>query len=387
MQSSMSLRKAFSWTLLAALPLAALELGARLLIPPKEAGLLAHRPILELYPDLADAESIFNEVSAEMLDWAPYEHFAAKPGLHGKHFSTNSLGLRGPEIAIEKPNGRYRIAVLGGSAAWGYGSSSNATTVAGYLQSILQDEKPDLAIEILNAGQIGYVSTQELIFFHRVVSQLEPDLVVMFDGYNDIVADMINGRTGLPQNVAYLRSRYEGSIRNLPASADLARWLRRSRFLDVAADRIAAAAPAPTDFPEPAATAEAYVRNVQAIARLAAPGRVVVALQPSLATTDKPLSPRERRMLQEKEVAFSGFTQHVRACDRAMQSALAASGTPVIRLDGALGSEPKLLFADECHFGDAAAKRVAQALARALVSAVLYAAQPQSPAGNGGVRR
>jgi lysophospholipase L1-like esterase len=42
----------------------------------------------------------------------------------------------------------------------------------------------------------------------------------------------------------------------------------------------------------------------------------------------------------------------------------------VVRLDDALGAEPKLLFADECHFADEGAARVAAALAARLEEGV-----------------
>jgi hypothetical protein len=35
------------------------------------------------------------------------------------------------------------------------------------------------------------------------------------------------------------------------------------------------------------------------------------------------------------------------------------AGLPVINLELALGTAPRLMFADECHFGDEAAERIA----------------------------
>ena len=346
-------------------PLALLEFGARVLFEPRQAGLLAHRPITDLYPNIREPETIFEEVSGESLEWAPYEHFAAKANLKGKHYSTNSLGLRGPEVSAPKPEGAYRIAVLGGSTAWGYGSSSDNTTVPGYLQAYFAERRPDLTIEVVNAGQPGYVSTQELIFFQRVIAPLEPDLVLLFDGYNDIAADMINGQSGLPQNASLLQSRYNASFEGGLTRQDLARWLRRSRFLAAVGDSILSK-PTEVAFPQPASTAAAYVRNVTAIAKLAAPAKVVAAPQPSLALTTKPLALQEQQMLDEKESAFPGYTQFVRACSHAMERALADAGIDTIELDDALGEDAQLLFADECHLGDKGAEKLANALGNGL---------------------
>ena len=142
--------------------------------------------------------------------------------------------------------------------------------------------------------------------------------------------------------------------------------LRRSRFLEAVAGHVLSAGPTALTFPDPEATAAGYLRNVEAITRLAAPARVVAAPQPSLASTRKPLAALERRMLEEKEAAFPGYTQFVRACSAAMDAALDQAGAERIELDGALGGEPRLLFADECHFGDEAAAMVARTIADGL---------------------
>jgi lysophospholipase L1-like esterase len=354
----MRARKALSWAVWLIAPLVLLEMGARLLLPPRQAGLLAHRPIAALYPNLAEPERIFEEVTAESLERRPFELFAMKPGLEGRHFSTNALGLRGPETSAAKPEGVFRIAVLGGSAAWGYGSSSDAATVPAQLQSELESFRSDLRIEILNAAQPGYVSTQELIFFHREVAKLEPDLVLLLDGYNDIVADMINGGSGLPQNAGLPRSHRQ----------DVSRWLRRSRFFDAAASALLSSRSAKLDFPDPGSTAAAYVANVKAISKLATPARIVAAQQPSLASTSKPLAPEEERMLAEKEAAFPGYTEFVRAASSAIDRALDEANVERIELDDALGDERRLMFADECHFGDEAASMLAMTIAEALTT-------------------
>ncbi|MGI0010745.1 MAG: hypothetical protein ACREAE_05040, partial [Nitrosopumilaceae archaeon] len=49
-----------------------------------------------------------------------------------QHYSTiniNSHGFRGHEITKEKPENTYRIFVVGGSTIFGYGSTSDDTTI------------------------------------------------------------------------------------------------------------------------------------------------------------------------------------------------------------------------------------------------------------------
>jgi lysophospholipase L1-like esterase len=113
-------------------------------------------------------------------------------------------------------------------------------------------------------------------------------------------------------------------------------------------------------------TARNYVRNVQAVAALASPAAICVALQPALATIRKPLSPEEKQILAREEQQIPGYAQRVQAAYAAMHAEIESAGIPRIELNNALGSDPELLFADECHFGDAAAERIAEVIVEKL---------------------
>ena len=97
--------------------------------------------------------------------------------------STNSLGLRGPEVAPTKPEGTVRIALLGGSSAFGYLVSDGAEA-ARLLQERLRTEGH--AVEVLNAGVPGYNLFQTTPRFERLVMPLAPDIVVLYLGWNDL---------------------------------------------------------------------------------------------------------------------------------------------------------------------------------------------------------
>jgi lysophospholipase L1-like esterase len=359
----------------------ALELAARLLAPEPAPGILVRRPLLALYAGLERPEEVFSSLDHDSLEWSPYLHWVTKPNRQARFFRTNALGFRGPEIAQPKPERRVRVVVLGGSVAWGLGATADDRTVAGRLEAHLRQRRPGLDLEVVNAGQVGFVSGQELILYHRVVAALRPDLVLLFDGYNDVEADFSNPVSDWPQNATQLKTRYEDFLRSGRLGADLARALRHSRLLDLGARWIAARREAPagpwTPAVEPEATARSYVRNVVALSRVAAPVPVWIALQPVLATIRKPLAPDEQRMLAEKEQLVRGYTRRVRAAYQAIQEGATASGLSVIPLDDALGASPVLMFADECHFGDEAADRAAQAIAESFVErGALPAANP-----------
>jgi len=93
--------------------------------------------------------------------------------------SINLSGFRG---ATPEDRGEKRLAfIVGGSTAFGHGSSSNETTISGYLNQI-QDE-----YHFVNAGVPSWNSSQEL---HRIIVQIDrysPELVIAFNGFNDAI--------------------------------------------------------------------------------------------------------------------------------------------------------------------------------------------------------
>lgn len=341
----------------------------RLALRRSTGGLLVNRPLLKLYPTIERPEEIFSSLTPASLQWSPYEHWSTRPNLRGRFFRTNTLGFRGSETTVQKPAGRFRIVVLGGSAAWGLGCTADARTVPGRLEARLREQYPGRDIEVINAGQFGFVSGQELIYYHRVIVPFAPDLILLFDGYNDIMADFTNLVSGWPQNAALLQARYEDDALAHHLRESIVAFLRRSRFLDLTSRAVTARIAGRTGNPaqpviDPAVTADQYVHNATALARLAAPVPVWIALQPVLACTRKPLAPDEQAVIAAKERAIPHYTARVQAAYRTMEAGTRAAGLPVIDLEQVLGTEPALMFVDECHFGDEAADRIASAIVR-----------------------
>ncbi|MCA9049615.1 MAG: hypothetical protein KDA89_12850 [Planctomycetaceae bacterium] len=98
--------------------------------------------------------------------------------------STNAFGLRGPAIALEKPSGVQRVAILGGSSVFGY-LVDDGEEACRRLEDRLRADGLDA--EVINAGVPGYNLVQSLSRFRTVVAPLKPDLVVLYLGWNDLV--------------------------------------------------------------------------------------------------------------------------------------------------------------------------------------------------------
>jgi lysophospholipase L1-like esterase len=91
-----------------------------------------------------------------------------------------------------------KIAMFGGSTMWGSGVR-DAFTIPSILAKELQNH--GVVCEIINFGEGGYVSTQEVITLLLHLQQGHiPDLVIFYDGINDTFSAYQQHVAGLPQN-------------------------------------------------------------------------------------------------------------------------------------------------------------------------------------------
>ena len=93
----------------------------------------------------------------------------------------NNDGFRGNEIGKDPD---YRIFLVGGSTMFGVGSSSDETTIPGYLEKQFSNEQNK--IEIINAGIPKAYSISEIEYIENKLIQYNPNLIIIYDGWNDL---------------------------------------------------------------------------------------------------------------------------------------------------------------------------------------------------------
>lgn len=106
----------------------------------------------------------------------------------------SSLGMRDREVARQKADGIFRIAVVGDSLTYGWRVAIEDCYVK-KLEDLLNqhsaggrgDSSPGRRIEVLNFGVSGYNTEQELIVLKEKVLGFEPDLVIVGFVPNDIL--------------------------------------------------------------------------------------------------------------------------------------------------------------------------------------------------------
>ncbi len=87
-----------------------------------------------------------------------------------------------PHLNYKNPD--MNIVVLGGSAMFGVGSSSNATTVPSLIEQELW-ERTGVKVEVYNLGVNGYMSFQEMLNLERFMAKKQIHVAVAVSGKND----------------------------------------------------------------------------------------------------------------------------------------------------------------------------------------------------------
>jgi hypothetical protein len=89
----------------------------------------------------------------------------------------NSDGWRGPDVALQHPNGTFRIALLGDSFIEAFEVPFEST-----IGEVLERRLARLRgtrVEVLNFGHGGYGTTQELLTLQHEVWKYSPDLILL----------------------------------------------------------------------------------------------------------------------------------------------------------------------------------------------------------------
>lgn len=156
------------------------------------------------------------------LNWSGTPGFETRDGLNAH----NSWGFRGSEFTIPKPAGVYRIAALGGSTTYTTKVRDWRNDYPRLLQGELRERYGTDKIEVLNFGIAGWTSWQSLINLEINVLEVEPDLIVVYHGHNDLGARLTH-----PD---YYRSDNSGSRRTWeardvpwPLHLTLVRWITK----------------------------------------------------------------------------------------------------------------------------------------------------------------
>ena len=129
------------------------------------------------------------EKQRKLGGWVSFKSFT--PNLSGRYITTNDYGIRSPwslrEMVRRARDNRRKdirnIVILGGSAVFGYGAINDEQTISSVLNSMLKDD----GYEVFNLAQGGFTSFMDLFSLSTIGLYLEPDIIIVMEGYADIL--------------------------------------------------------------------------------------------------------------------------------------------------------------------------------------------------------
>jgi lysophospholipase L1-like esterase len=283
--------------------------------------------------------------------------------------ATNAQGVRDLDIG-PKPPGERRVVVLGDSLVFAVQVPREATFCARLEARLNAGAEPGVRYRVINAGVQGYGPVEELLFYRRVASRFDADLVL-------VAAFVANDAVEAFDNAW----RLDGSRPPAEAVADetertLRRTLRRSMVVQIARMRVdqlrnrgdeGGGAPSrpvasylvspPSFITDGLVVATRALRTLSGEVR-ADGARLAIALMPARFQLD----PAEYERLRSATEPMAGPIRKDIATER-FQAALAPLGLPTVDLLPPLRSAPHgQFFADTVHLTAAGHETVAAAL-------------------------
>lgn len=154
------------------------------------------RAALPQFAELPWAEEYWREFSQRGRRFRPYYLWRSRK-YKGKYINIDSQGVRktwNPEPGKQPLN----IWFLGGSTTWGSGARDDYTIPSQVSRMLNED---GINAQVTNFGETGYVFSQEIIYLMEALRLHDaPDLVVFYDGANDVYAPYQSGYPGVFQN-------------------------------------------------------------------------------------------------------------------------------------------------------------------------------------------
>jgi lysophospholipase L1-like esterase len=227
-------------------------------------------------------------------DWAPlyWREFRAsrrqkyrpyvlwrRAAFSGATINIDENGVRSTPGANCGPNA-FKVFVFGSSTVWGTGSPDWGTLPA-HLQTELQRVSAG-PVCVVNFGESAYVSTQSVLqLLVLVQSGNVPNLVISYEGLNDVFSAYQSGKSGVHENLDQLAATFEQ--RESIGGSAIGRFMRNTNLFSVTVELLQRMTHSAEDKPKlltyetmgidqnelAASVAQKYLRNYDVVDALA----------------------------------------------------------------------------------------------------------------------
>lgn len=326
-------------------------------------------------------------LKSERLEWNPYTYWRRKP-FKGKYINIDSQGIRytwNKTDTLKTSVKVKNIFVFGGSTSWG-SESRDEYTIPSVLSKFLSQDS-ELKINITNFGETGYVNTQEMIM---LLCELQkgnvPDMVIFYDGVNDIASALENKIAGISMNEPNRRKEFNilkdyrrkdlykeavysiiknswtcGLINNIFPKINIDAY-RKSHYLSYSESEKLAE--------DILRVYSSNVKLIEAVSRLYG-FKTIFYWQPVI-FTKKNLTPYENRIAKKAEILRAFY---LKVYDKVKNSSLLFSFNEFHDLSNIFDNYNKSYFIDYCHLTEAGNEIVAKKISTDILQILKYSPQ------------
>jgi hypothetical protein len=302
------------------------------------------------------------------------------------------------DLTQYKKQNEFRIFITGGSTAWGAGVLQHQT-YAHLLEKKLNAIKSNKYFRVIIAAAGAWTSSQEKVFVFNYIKDFEPDIVIMFSGWNDIY----HAYTGTDFNkeqdfLYYKKSIYKSKhllkpeARNIEKNIspfeiiappryseyyskvwyiiDLIRykWIYNKNNLLSEVNKISLASNK---------IVENTIENIDLVQYLSKKKnfKLIYYLQPTIYYTKKALTNWEKQILQNSYNNYIGYPNFNKKNYPKLAQAIKNDAKEKCYLfiegDNAINNEVESVFVDHVHFGDRGNILIANHLYKILLDSIL----------------
>ncbi|WP_296381203.1 hypothetical protein [Winogradskyella sp.] len=302
--------------------------------------------------DLIIVTEIYNELHKLNSEWAQFVHFRLK-AFKGKHINIDDKGIRKTlNLSLKDSLNPIKIFCFGGSTMLSTGARDEHT-IPSELSKLIHKSFPDLSVKITNFGCLGYNRSIENVQLQQQLLQNNiPDIVLFYDGVNEVIAAHQNNKAGTPtnainrQNEFQLAHDYSKRIKLFCTSSNI------NRFIVYLQRRIFKTKSFEVKNPEELAEniAYNYVKNIELIKGIEQnyDFKVFNFLQPNI------YSKTQHTEAEKKFVKQSSFYKelYTKSYDFIKKDATIIDDSTFLDISNAFNNTTKTIYTDFCHTGE-----------------------------------
>ena len=314
-------------------------------------------------------------------EWTSYVYFKRKP-FTGTCINVDSNGIRFTPQFSHASVGAFRpvqVVLLGGSTMWGT-CARDSGTIPSALARVISEDGSASSGHVVNMGESGYVSTQDVL---RLELELRkghvPDVVILYDGVNDVFSAYQNNEPGLPQNEVHRSLEFNllkdgGKMRKLGWEDLLNRTVTAELLTSVRTLFSQPPPPAPTHLETAAGVVRLYRGNLEIVEGLSKQyGFQFEAYWQPVVFSKRSPSPYEQKQSAKVQYIRPLFQDVYR---RVAQDSILRHNPHFHNISEIFDNPERLVFLDFCHITEAGNSAIA---GRIYADIRQYLRQPFSP--------